>query len=94
MGSTLPFIIINREVIPGATSPLSNFIALNALNCAMEMNVQKLPGNQQQYFPHLRRYLPVSSHHVIFNHLDLVMQTVFLELYRTKKFKKNRKNDN
>ena len=69
-------------------------MALNALNCAMEMNVQKLPGNQQQYFPHLRRYLPVSSHHVIFNHLDLVMQTVFLELYRTKKFKKNRKNDN
>ena len=63
-----------REVIPGATSPLSNYIMLNALNCAIEMGIQNVPGNQQQYFPHVRKSLPVSSHHVIFNYLDIVLQ--------------------
>ena len=45
----------------------------------MEMGVQQVPGNLQQYFPHVRRYLPVSSHHVIFNYIDLVMQSVFIK---------------
>ena len=70
------FLSLFREVIPGATSPLSNFIVLNALNCAIEMGIQKVPGNQQQYFPHVRKSLPISSHHVIFNYLDIVLQTM------------------
>ena len=65
-----------REVIPGATTPLTTSLLLTSLDRALSVSVQSVPGNPQQCYAHLRRYLPNTSHHVIFNYLDLVMQTV------------------
>ena len=64
------------EVLPGATCTLSNFIVLNALDGAMNMGIQKVPGNKQEYDPYGRKCIKVTSHHVIFNFLRTVLQAM------------------
>ena len=65
-----------REVIPGATSLLSNFITLDSMDASFAMGVQMVPGNKQSYNPYRSLYMQVASHHVIFNHQDLILQLV------------------
>lgn len=79
------FIFINscpffREVIPGACSLLSNFITLNSMEASIAMGVQAVPVNKQEYIPYRRLYMQVASHHVIFNHQDLLLQLVNIKL--------------
>ena len=64
------------EVLPGATCTLSNFIVLNALDAALNMGIQKVPGNKQEYDPYARKCIKVTSHHVIFNFLRTVLQVM------------------
>ena len=64
------------EVLPGATCTLSNFIVLNALDGAMNMGIQKVPGNKQEYDPYGRKCIKVTSHHIIFNFLRTVLQSM------------------
>ena len=46
------------------------------MEASIGMGVQMVPGNKQAYCPYRRLYLQVASHHVIFNHQDLLLQLV------------------
>jgi hypothetical protein len=67
---------IFREVIPGATTVLTNFVTLSSLETGIQTGMQLLPGNKQKYSGHVRRYIPTTHHHVTFNFLDVVLQTL------------------
>ena len=75
----MPFILF-REVIPGASSLLSNFITLSSMEASIAIGVQAVPVNKQEYNPYRRLYMQVTSHHVIFNHQDLLLQLVNIKI--------------
>ena len=75
----MPFILL-REVIPGASSLLSNFITLSSMEASIAIGVQAVPVNKQEYNPYRRLYMQVTSHHVIFNHQDLLLQLVSIKI--------------
>ena len=75
----MPFILL-REVIPGASSLLSNFITLSSMEASIAIGVQAVPVNKQEYNPYRRLYMQVTSHHVIFNHQDLLLQLVNIKI--------------
>ena len=72
--------ILLREVIPGASSLLSNFITLSSMEASIAIGVQAVPVNKQEYNPYRRLYMQVTSHHVIFNHQDLLLQLVSIKI--------------
>ena len=76
---SMPFVLL-REVIPGASSLLSNFITLSSMEASIAIGVQAVPVNKQEYNPYRRLYMQVTSHHVIFNHQDLLLQLVSIKI--------------
>ena len=50
------------------------------MEASIAIGVQAVPVNKQEYNPYRRLYMQVTSHHVIFNHQDLLLQLVSIKI--------------
>jgi hypothetical protein len=64
------------EVIPGASTPLTNSLMLHCLDLSIQKTMLHVPLNKQALCPYTRRMIPISHHHSFFNYLDCCLPQV------------------